>query len=101
MGTASFSVGRRDRFLGGNVLTSEVITSGAFTTSGTAANVEDGSGDITLKVGEVFVVFADEAMRVNFGGTAATTTTGHYIPASTLQAFTCEAAGVVSIIDVA
>lgn len=111
MGTASFSVSRYARSRGsGNaiLISSNVRTSGAFTTSTTAANLEDGSGDITLTAGEVIRIHADEAMRVNFAPAAATTTataatasTGHYIPADGTFECECEFSGYVSIIDVA
>ena len=104
MGTASFSVGKyaKSRGTGGtNVLSSDTRTSGAFVTSGTAANIEDASGDIEMGLGEVLQVHADEAMRVVFGGTAATASTGLYIPASTQVEIECGNSGTVSIIDVA
>lgn len=104
MGTASFSVTKRapGRGTGGSdMLSSTVITSGAFTTSVTPANLEDGSGDITLSAGQILRIHASEAMRVNFGGTAATASTGHYIPAAGTVDIECEDAGLVSIVDVA
>lgn len=104
MGTASFSVGKYATNRGsaaGTILSSFVRTSGAYTTSTSATNIEDASGDITLAVGDVIQIHADEAMRVRFGGTAATASTGHYIPASSQVEFECNEAGTVSIIDVA
>lgn len=105
MGIASFSVTKANagRGTGSPTLTSTtVVTSGAFTTSATAAaNIEDGSGDITLSAGQVLRIHASEAMRVAFGGTAATASTGHYIPAAGTVDFECDVPGVVSAIDVA
>lgn len=104
MGTASFSVGKYGRNRGagaGTVISSEVTTSGAYTTSTSASNLEDGSGDITMSVGQVLQVHADEAMRIRFGGTAATASTGHYIPASAQVEIECNEGGTVSIVDVA
>ena len=104
MGTASFSVSRGNKGRGTGsptMISTTVRTSGAFTTSTSAGNIEDASGDIVLATGEVLQVYADEAMRIDFGGTAATATTGHYIPATTQREFECEDPGNVSAIDVA
>lgn len=104
MGTASFSVANYGRTRGtgaATVISSRVRTSGQFTTSGTADNIEDAGGDISMASGEVLRIHADEAMRVSFGAIAATTTTGHYIPAGVSVDYECEDPGVVSIIDVA
>lgn len=101
MGTASFSVGKYGRHLSAPLLGTDVKTSGAFTTSTAAANLEDAGGDITLAAGDVIQIHADEAMRVRFGGTSATASTGHYIPAGAQVEFECADPGFVSIIDVA
>lgn len=104
MGTASFSVGKYGTNRGrgaGTVLSSEVRLSGAFSTSASAANLEDAGGDVTLAVGEVLQVHADEAMRIRFGGVAATASTGHFIPADAQAEFEVNESGTVSIIDVA
>jgi hypothetical protein len=104
MGTASFSVGTYARIRGGgaaNVLSSRHRTSGAYTTSTSATNLEDAGGDITMASGEVIQIHADEAMRIRFGGVAATASTGHYIPAGAQVEFECNDPGLVSIIDVA
>ncbi len=105
MGTASFHVGKYARNRGAGaatVISSNVRVSGAFTTSTSAANLEDSTNtDITMGVGEVLQVYADEAMRIRFGGTAATASTGLYIPAGVQREFECNDAGTVSIIDVA
>jgi hypothetical protein len=104
MGTASFSVGKyaRNRGAGaGVIMSSNVRLSGAYTTSTSATNLEDAGGDITLSSGEVLQVYADEAMRIRFGGVAATASTGHYIPAGIQAEFECNDPGLVSIIDVA
>lgn len=104
MGTASFSVGRYARNRGSGaatVLSSVVRTSGAYTTSTSASNLEDGSGDIVMSQGEVLQVHADEAMRIRFGSVAATASTGHFIPAEAQVEFECNEPGFVSIVDVA
>ena len=104
MGTASFSVGAYGRIRGGGapvVLSSVVRTSGAHTTSTTASNMADGGGAITCASGEIVQVHADAAMRIRFGGVAATASTGHYIPAGIQCEFEVDEPGPVSIIDVA
>lgn len=104
MGTASFDVskyGKNRGTAGGQVISSDIRLSGAFGTSTTAANMEDASGDIILAHGDVLTVFADEAMRVAFGGTAATASTGFYIAAGTQRNIECNNPGTVSIRDVA
>ncbi len=105
MGTASFHVGRYAHNRGsgpGTVISSTVRVSGAFTTSTTAANLQDSTApNVTLASGEILQVYADEAMRVRFGGTAATVSTGIYIPAGQQIEIECNDPGLVSIIDVA
>jgi hypothetical protein len=104
MGTASFSVAKYGHNRGagaGTVISSTIRTSGAYTTSTSASNLEDAGGDITLGSGEVLQIYADEAMRIRFGGTAATASTGHYIPAAAQVEIECNDPGLVSVIDVA
>lgn len=103
MGTISFTVckyapGKRGS---SNIPATEVVTSGAYATSTSASNVEDAGGDITLTVGTIFQAHADEAMRLRFGGTAATASTGFYLPAGEQREWECTEAGFVSAIDVA
>jgi hypothetical protein len=104
MGTASFAVGKYARNRGsgaGTIMSSEIRTSGAYSTSTSATNLEDVSGDITMAQGEVLQVHADEAMRIRFGGLSATASTGLYIPAQAMVEIECNEPGLVSIIDVA
>jgi hypothetical protein len=104
MGTASFAVSKyaRNRGAGaGTIISSDIRTSGAYTTSTSASNLEDGAGDIILGQGEVLQIHADEAMRIRFGGTAATASTGIYIGAGLQVDIECNNPGLVSIIDVA
>lgn len=101
MGTASFSVGQVDAASVGGALSSVLTTSGAFTTTTSAANLEDASGDVTFAAGQVLRIHADEAMRIAFGGATATASTGHYIPADATTEFVVREAGTASIIDVA
>jgi len=105
MGTASFSVGTYARIRGGgaaNVMSSRIRVSGAFTTSTAAATLQDSTAaNVTLSSGEVLQIHADEAMRIRFGGVAATASTGHYIPAGGQVEFECNDPGLISIIDVA
>ncbi len=104
MGTASFCVSKYGRNRGsgaGTVISSDIRTSGAYTTSTSATNLEDAGGDITMAQGEVLQVHADEAMRIRFGGTAATASTGLYVPAGMMVEIECSNPGLVSVIDVA
>ena len=104
MGTASFSVSKYGRNRGsgaGTVISSSLRTSGAYTTSTSASNLEDAGGDIIMGQGEVLQVYSDEAMRIRFGDVAATASTGIYIPAGSQREIECNDPGLVSIIDVA
>lgn len=104
MGTASFSVGKYATGRGSgaaSIQSGELTTSGAFTTSTSADFLEDAGGDITMAAGQILIIHADEAMRIRFGGSAATATVGHYIPAGIQKEYECSDAGKVSIIDVA
>lgn len=101
MGVASFSVFDAVNAANGAMQSSTVFTSGAHTTSTTASNIEDATADIDLSVGQCIQIHADEAMRVSFGGIAATASTGHYIPEGGQREFKIMQAGTVSIIDVA
>ena len=105
MGTCSFHIGDYDKRRGSGaatVVSSSVRVSGAFTTSTSAATLKDSTAtDVTMASGEVIQVYADEAMRVRFGGTAATASTGLYIPAGAQVEIECNEPGTVSIIDVA
>jgi hypothetical protein len=98
MGTLSWSVTESGR-LNKNVQSTRHTASGAFTTSTTAANITS----LSVSMGDVIVVHADEAMRIRFGATAATASTGHYIPAGIQREFEVGPGdtGAVSVIDVA
>ena len=104
MGTASFTVGRLNRSAyaagAGGVFATTHRTSGAHTTSGTASNIEDGAGDITLSAGEYIRIHADVAMWVSFNGTAAVGT-GFLIPETTWLEWECDNSNgtLVSAID--
>lgn len=67
----------------------------------TVENIENASGDISVVPGEVLAIHTDRALRISFGGVAATSTTGHYIPASTLVEIEVADAGAVSAIEAA
>jgi len=96
MGTANYSVGTAVQVAGGPVLGSAVISSGSQATSGSATNI----AGLALSVGQLIQIHADVAMRVRFGGTPATTSTGIYIPAGTQREILCQQPGAVSLIDV-
>ena len=103
MGTLNFTVtdyAPSARKTDSTIPSTDVVTSGSFTTSGTAANIEDGSGDITLSLGQVLQATAiGSAMWVSFGGTTAAAGTGFYIPLNATREWECSEAGVVSSID--
>lgn len=103
MGTLNFSVSCYGRYGNRNVLDAAIRTSDAYTTSTSASFVEDGSGDIELRRGEVFVCTASEAMWLRFGGSAATVGDGHYIGPDQKEFFEIgpDTVGKVSVIDVA
>jgi len=81
-----------------NVSSSGVSASGAFTTSGVAANVTS----LSPYPGDIVTLTATQAMWVNFGGTAAAVGSGHYLPAEASRDFEIQQgdAGAVSAIDV-
>lgn len=107
MGTASWHIVHpaTNRGAGADSVEGEYVTSGAHTTSTSASNLTDGAAGagsaITAVKGDRLVITGDEAMRLRFGGVAATASAGLYIPASTLKFFEVSASGTVSIIDVA
>lgn len=104
MGTLSFHVGDYAKRRGSGAATvigSSVRVSGEFTTSTSAANVTDDTATtVTLASGELIEVHASVAMRIRFGGVAATRTRGVYIPAGVQKQIECNAPGTVSAIDV-
>ncbi len=105
MGTASFHCGNYGKRRGSGaatVISSDVRVSGAFTTSTSATPLQDSTAtNVTMSSGEIIEIHADEAMRIRFGGTAATASTGIYIPAGIQKQIECNSPGTVSIIDVA
>lgn len=104
MGTLNFTVskyGRQGRHSGGaSVISTEVITSDAYTTSTSASFVEDGSGDIVLAPGQIFQCTPSEPMWIRFGGEVAAVGDGFYLTADTAHEFDCSFGGKVSVIDV-
>jgi hypothetical protein len=105
MGTLSFHTTKYAKNRGSGAATvqsSDFRVSGAFTTSTTAGNLTDSTAaSVTMGAGELLCGFADGAMRIRFGGTAATATNGIYIPATTPFEIECNNPGTVSVIDVA
>lgn len=98
MGTLNWSVTESGRY-NKNVQSSRHINSGSFSTTTSAANITS----LSPAVGDVVVVTPDEAMRIRFGATVATTTTGHYLAAGITREFEISPndAGAVSVIDIA
>lgn len=103
MATVNFTVTKYGKSRGsgaGTIRSSYVRTSGQDTITA-AENLEDASGDITMAAGEILAIHSDGALRIAFGGVAATGTTGHYIPASVMVEIEAEDAGTVSAIAAA
>lgn len=108
MGTASFTVGTYAKTKGraaGTILSSEHHASGTQATTTTAANLSGTAADGTawdgnMSHGQVLQIHASQAMRVRFGGQAATANTGLYIPADSQNEIECNDPGTVSVIDV-
>jgi hypothetical protein len=101
MGLASFVVSKYGATGSRDALSTNLRTSGAFVTTTTAATLQDAVGNVILASGEIIEVSADEAMRISFGGVAATATTGFPIPALETRRYECNNPGLVSIVDVA
>lgn len=107
MGTANFDITKyaRNRGLGAGTVPSDLVDSGAHTTSTTASNLTNGAagaGDAVVGVkGDVLHIEGSEAMRVSFGGVAATASSGHYLAASLARDIEIPVSGAISIIDVA
>lgn len=72
MGDFSFTVGRYSRSNARSVMGTTVETSDSFTSSTTAAFVEDASGDITVGAGAIVRATCSEDAWVAFGGRTAT-----------------------------
>ena len=104
MATVNFTVTRYGKSRGAGAATvrsSETRISGQDTIT-TVENLEYSTGnDLTLAVGEILAIHSDIALRIAFGGTAATGTTGHYIPASQIIEIEVADAGTVSVIEAA
>lgn len=100
MGTLNFTVGRYAKERNSNLISTDIRTSDAYTTSTSATFVEDGSGDITLAAGEIFRCSASEPAWIRFGGDTATVGDGFYMLSSTTYEWEVDTAGKVSVIDV-
>lgn len=103
MAQVDFTVTRFNKSRGsasGTISSSHVRLSGQDAIT-TVENLEDASGDITLAAGDVLTVHASAAIRIRFGGVAATGTTGHYVPAAAQTSFEIERGdeGTVSVIE--
>lgn len=104
MGTATFDIVKYSKNGSRNV-SGELVTSGAHTTSTTASNLTDGAAGagsaVTGRVGDVLFIKGDEDMRISVGGTAATASSGYYLPANESRYIEITTGGNISIIDVA
>lgn len=80
------------------------IISSRYRTSGsdditTVENLEDGSGDISMLVGEILRIHSSAAIWIRFGGSAAASGTGIYIPAEETTEIEAHDAGAVSVVE--
>lgn len=103
MGTLNFTVGKYATGRGsgaGSTRSSDVITSGAYTTSTSASFVEDSGGDIEVGVGHVFMATPKQDMWVIDGGNTAAVGTGHFMQANVPFDMEIATAGKISVIDV-
>lgn len=107
MGTATFDITKyaKIRGTGAASVCGELVDSGAHTTTTIASNLTNGAAGagsaITAVKGDVLHIQADEAMRVAFGGVAATATSGHVLFASESRDIEIPESGLISLIDVA
>lgn len=99
MATVDFDVSRPSQ-RGGWIQGTQYVTSGQDTIT-TAENIEDASGDISVKDGDYIEILSSAKLRVRFGGTAATATTGFVIAADTPRGFVIgpDEEGTVSAIE--
>lgn len=102
MGTLNYTNGIYGTDTARTLMGTIVHASDAFTTSTTAANVENSGTDISTRAGDVFRCVASEAMWIRFGATAAVGT-GFYLLADKDYEFEISPGdeGEVSVIDVA
>lgn len=99
MGTASFDISLVAQSTPS--ARGKLVTSGANATTTTASNLSDDSGEISARRATILSIHADVAMRVSFGGTPATATIGHYIPAGAMENIEITGDGPISVVDVA
>lgn len=97
MGVQNWSVVNFGRSPNHTVPGSSFSDSGAFTSSGTAANITG----LILNSGELLEITSSVNAWINFGGTAAAVGTGRFIAAGVTYHFQVSEgdAGVVSVID--
>ena len=104
MGTANFTLTNYGKYGGnpgrGNIVSTKFRTSGAYTTSTSASNLEDAGGDVTAQAGEILIITPTEAMWMRVGAAAAIGT-GLYLEAGQTAIVEIEETGTVSVIDVA
>jgi hypothetical protein len=103
MGTATHTISHYgDKYHGAR---GRVVTSGAHSTTTAASNLTDGAAGagsaITGVKGQLLTLRGDEDMRVQFGGVAATATSGHIVFANETTGLEISGDGTISIIDVA
>lgn len=103
MGTLNFTLGTYGRDEARTLISSRPLTSDSYTTSTSASNVEDGSGDITAGERQVFRATINEAAWIAFGGRTATVGGDFYMRPDVEYEWEIAAgdAGTISVIDVA
>jgi hypothetical protein len=103
MGTLNYTLADYGVDNARTLISSRPVTSDAYTSSTSATFVEDGAGDITVGVGQVFRATIDEAAWIAFGDRVATVGNDFYMRPDTEYEWEIAPGddGKVSIIDVA
>lgn len=83
MGTVNWTLGTYGRDKARSIMGSRPISSDAFTSSTSAANITG----LSPRVGDVLRVHASTAGWMDFGGRTAAAGSGHYIPADATVEF--------------
>lgn len=99
MATVNFDVSRPAQ-VGGWIQGTAYVMSGQDAIT-TVENLEDASGDISLSPGDYIEISTSADIRVRFGGTAATATTGFLVTSAAPRGFLVgpDEGGTVSVIE--
>ncbi len=103
MGTLNYTLGGYCKDGARSVMSTRPRISDAYSTSTSATNVEDGSGDISARAGEIFRCTISEAAWIAFGGRTATVGNDFYMSADREYEWEIHPGddGTISVIDVA